>query len=54
MRVRQAKGIAAVLEMMIIIVGLFGTGFVAGYSVRSYVSRRRRDKSRRPTPAHQS
>ncbi len=36
------------LEIAIIVVGLFGTGFVAGYSVRSYVSRRRREKSRRP------
>lgn len=35
------------LEVTIIIVGLFGTGFVAGYSVRSYVSRLRRERSRR-------
>jgi hypothetical protein len=37
-----------------IVAGLFGSGFLAGYSLRAYMSFRRREKARRQVVVHQS
>jgi hypothetical protein len=42
----------AMLELMLLIAAIFGAGFVSGFSVRAYISRRRHKLAREQDISH--